>query len=166
MRGGIMRIEPAVHPCFVNLLCTEFLNGFLLHISCIIIPAVHFSWTIWGWLQIFSPSETQSTSQKSSGSLCALYRGMKWPVCCCSGGQQQAWTWNLHLLSPHSTYRMLVPGICYREKSQKGAAVCCSLNKNLANKPCLGQRFSYISAVSSSLGCKGGLCWERLCRSW
>lgn len=32
-----MRIGPPVHPCFVNLLRTELLNGFLLHISCTII---------------------------------------------------------------------------------------------------------------------------------
>lgn len=94
-----------------------------------------------GGLQTFSSSETQRTSQRSSVSLRALYKGMKWPVWCCSVGQQQAWTWNLHLLSAHSNYWRLVSVICCREKPQKGLQFLSPLTEIWWRSPVWGSGF-------------------------
>lgn len=135
---------------------------FFWHVSHIIIPAVCYSWNIWGGYRSFSWWVSKHFAEEFSIVICALYRGMKWPAWCRAGGQRQTRTRNPQLPSPH----FHAPNACLRYLLQrevpKRAAVSCCLHRNLANRACLGQQVSHISTISSSLGARGGLCREGL----
>lgn len=73
MRGRIMRVEPPVHRCFVSLPCSELLNVFFFwHVSHIIIPAVCYSWNIWGGYRFFSWWVSKHFAEEFSVVICAL----------------------------------------------------------------------------------------------
>lgn len=150
MRGRIMRVEPPVHRCFVSLPCSELLNVFFFwHVSHIIIPAVCYSWNIWGGYRFFSWWVSKHFAEEFSVVICALYRGMKWPAWCCAGGQRLTWTRNPQLPSPHFHAPNARLRYLLQREVPKRAAVSCCLHRNLANRACLGQQVSHISTISS-----------------
>lgn len=112
---------------------------------------------------LFSPSEIQSTSLKEELSIimCIIQRH---EMTCLTLFRRSATGLDVEPASSEPTFHPLNVGLSYllQRKVPKRAAGSCSLNRNLANKPCLGQRVSYTGTKSSSLGASSGLCRERL----
>lgn len=158
MRGRIMRVEPPVHRCFVSLPCSELLNVFFfLTRFTYYHPCSLLFMKYLGGLQIFLLV-----------SLKALCRGVQCRYMCTwndlpdvvQEGSDRPGRGTRSCRAHISTHRMLVSGICCREKSQKGLLFLAASTETWQTEPVWGSRF--LTSVQYPLGARGGLCQEGL----
>lgn len=154
---------------FCNLKCIKLLNGFLWHISCIIITAVSNSWNIWGGYSLLSHNRSQSALQRSSVSSS--------PLCSCRNCNGEAGNDLPNAVRevngrPRCRTRIFsahIPGcwrwflvICCSGKSQQWLLVCASLPEIWLTNAVVAADFLHQYEISSSPGAKEGSCRKRL----